>query len=156
MIIIKILCPAMNKLVWPRNQCKTPPEHWALIKWSYDGSSYQLWSKRSSFSWLLVMDSFWWISQLMHDWWVTCLWFLINFPNLKINGRWIQETWNQIDVAFVTGHGLRTLFNTVPSRKTAHGYAVLLTLGQDWGMGRYSRNQYRVYTWKSTQVSYPH
>ena len=61
MNIIKICYPGMNKLVWPRNQYKTPSEHWALIKWSYDGSSYQLWSKRSSFSWLLVMGSFCWI-----------------------------------------------------------------------------------------------
>ena len=34
-------------------------------------------------------------------------------------------------------------------------WAVHLTLGQDWGMGRYSRYQYRIYTQKSTQVSYP-
>ena len=35
-------------------------------------------------------------------------------------------------------------------------WAVYLTLGQDWGMGQYLRYQYRVYTRKSTQVSYPH
>ena len=34
-------------------------------------------------------------------------------------------------------------------------WAVHLTLGQDSGMGQYSRYQYRVYTRKSTQVSYP-
>ena len=34
-------------------------------------------------------------------------------------------------------------------------WAVHLTLGQDWGMGRYSRYQHRVYTRKSAQVSYP-
>ena len=34
-------------------------------------------------------------------------------------------------------------------------WAVHLTLGQDWGVGRYSRYQYRIYTRKSAQVSYP-
>ena len=34
-------------------------------------------------------------------------------------------------------------------------WAVHLTLGQDWGMGQYSRYQYHVYTRKSAQVSYP-
>ena len=34
-------------------------------------------------------------------------------------------------------------------------WAVHRTLGRDWGVGRYSRYQYRIYTRKSAQVSYP-
>ena len=33
-------------------------------------------------------------------------------------------------------------------------WAVHLTLGLDWGIGRYSRYQYRSYTRKSAQVNY--
>ena len=35
-------------------------------------------------------------------------------------------------------------------------WAVHLTLGQDWGMGRYSRYQYHVYTRKNAQVYVTH
>ena len=35
------------------------------------------------------------------------------------------------------------VYNTIPSQKRAHGRWVHLTLGLDWGMGRYSRHQYR-------------
>ena len=46
-------------------------------------------------------------------------------------------------------HTYRTLVKEGP-------WAVHLTLGQDdWGMGRYSRYQYRIYTRKSAQVNYP-
>ena len=44
---------------------------------------------------------------------------------------------------------VRAFTCTVPSRKRAHGRCTL-----DWGMGHYSRYQYRSYTWRSAQVNY--
>ena len=75
-------------------------------------------------------------------WFFFCSWQMISYTDfMEISGQ-VSDKCRYSTCMY------RTLMKEGP-------WAVHLTLGQDWGMGRYSRYQYHVYTRNSTQVSYP-